>query len=401
MRIVFLSFSFGGGFGGSQVLLTESVIELGFADTVYELNSNDLLFSPHFFDYRKRHLELFLSSPSGGYGWKPYIIDWALSVLDEGDLIVYLDAGCLIDHACFESFSSRLFEKGDFFHSYSPQNIKFVDFCPPFILTHIPGPIRENLKESPNVQSGLLALRNTKITRSLVKEWTKLADNHAWLLGVHPNGERFSNHRYDQTLLNFLLYKDFPSLLIPLEDERIKLFDAIFLPSQRRYPRKDDILEIWNLLKNKGLSRLPDRVEVGASVNSLRAIDPLRVLELFKTASKGGGAAKPYFQAIVDKKLFISFYFNQGVYITHLLLEMGFRGWKGRPTKSRAQIDVTFEDSSMVPNRVSMSFEGPLGGTFVGYPIAFSPLLDFRVNRISLSFRFDYKGPIEPRIFFV
>jgi hypothetical protein len=69
---------------------------LDFFDQIYLFTIDDLIADKQFW---QTHSE-FISKNNRGYGywlWKPYIIKKTLESLSDGDILLYLDAGCEID----------------------------------------------------------------------------------------------------------------------------------------------------------------------------------------------------------------------------------------------------------------------------------------------------------------
>ena len=134
------------------------------------------------------------------YIWKPWILLRSLLMIEENDVIIYLDAGTeisIIGAKNLEYLTLQAKNYGSIFFQI-PQLIN--DFtkkeCLDFFDTK-----KYNLTAN-NVAAGIIFLRNDKETRKLLANWCKLT--------IHKNGELFKdhgdlNHRHDQSVLSIII----------------------------------------------------------------------------------------------------------------------------------------------------------------------------------------------------
>jgi hypothetical protein len=169
-------------------------------------------------------------SPRGcGYWiWKPFIINENINLLQDGDTLIYSDAGCEIISDVNEIIKVMdqdlfLFTSGHLQHEWCKMDVMEA------ILRGSTGLFVDNHLQ---VQASLIFIRVSDYTRRLAKEWLLwcqmpgLIDDSPSVLPNHPN---FKEHRHDQAILSALAIR-----------ENITLHwwpDAIWFQNQRhRWP---------------------------------------------------------------------------------------------------------------------------------------------------------------------
>lgn len=176
-----------------------------------------------FFPFRK-----LLKAGVRGYGywvWKPYIILESLKQIENGDILLYLDAGC---------------------HLNSRGKMRFLDYCET-VKQHPSGFLvsnagrkqleriwtkgdlfdfmgvrdRMDITDTPQLQSGTIFIRKDPDTVALIEEWLEIGLKHFNLLDDSAsqsiNMEGFQEHRHDQSILSILL-KLHGTYAIPLRE---------------------------------------------------------------------------------------------------------------------------------------------------------------------------------------
>ena len=97
MKKVFVTFAGGSdSYRQSVVRLRQEVMKTGLFDAVHGITDQDLLTAPQHQPFQQQH-GAFIANHARGYGywlWKPYLVRELLSHLDEGDILLYADAGC-------------------------------------------------------------------------------------------------------------------------------------------------------------------------------------------------------------------------------------------------------------------------------------------------------------------
>lgn len=151
-----------------------------------------------------------LDMPRGGgyWLWKPYLISSLLEDLDYNDIILYLDCGDKVNSSIFQFIESwesldedciftsgvsqqKDFTKGDCFHLMDCKEDRFY-----------------NRRQ---IEAGIILIKKTDLTVSLVKEWLKFCENPHILTDFSnlymDNLPNFIDHRHDQSVLTNLLEK--------------------------------------------------------------------------------------------------------------------------------------------------------------------------------------------------
>jgi hypothetical protein len=152
------------------------------------------------FDFEKYPIHVHLSSQdAGAYAWKPIIIDEVYNSSKSTDVLLWCDAGNIINndiHHCIEVIKTNKVysatSSADIARWTHPTSIRNLRM-PPEYLSY-------KLRNAAFV--GLLC--NDETVKSFVNEWKTLSLNKDIIL---PSGANRSNHRHDQSILSYLYYK--------------------------------------------------------------------------------------------------------------------------------------------------------------------------------------------------
>lgn len=155
----------------------------------------------------------FVSSNTRGYGywlWKSYLIKKLLATINDGDVIVYADAGCTMN---IEG---------------KPRLVEYIDMCKThesgivsFQLTQLEkcwtkGDISQYLGASQNDLStgqlvgGVFILRKCKNTVDIVNKWYETSSKYNLIndsQSITPNDTEFKENRHDQSIWSILRKK--------------------------------------------------------------------------------------------------------------------------------------------------------------------------------------------------
>lgn len=150
---------------------------------------------------------------AGYWLWKPYIIFWAMEYANDGDILIYSDAGVeFVNHV--SHIINRMDEDIFFFSNGWPH----YDWCKKVVFdTILPwGPdakwqqMANTRYEMPQVQASVIFIRVNDNTRYFVKEWLLWCQMPGFIDdSPSPGGERpgFQEGRHDQAILTCLSYK--------------------------------------------------------------------------------------------------------------------------------------------------------------------------------------------------
>jgi hypothetical protein len=163
-------------------------------------------------EYWNKHKNFIINTThkkgQGYYIWKPYLIQKTMNKMNDGDILLYLDAGCEIDIkkknkllnlinkvkkdliiGSFTNFKEKCWTKRDLSFSMNVKN--------------------ENL-ETRQRQAGLILLLVCPKTRELVNEWNTIAQNYNLLDSSKSklkNDDCFKDNRHDQSIFSLLTKK--------------------------------------------------------------------------------------------------------------------------------------------------------------------------------------------------
>lgn len=192
--------------------LTESAFSVGKVDDVF-------VYGPHSYSERYRQLNSYvLSKPRGaGYWiWKPWIIRQAFDIMDEGDVVLYCDAGLTITGDLTPLFDTALKSKDQKLlfklpaHGTPAHLAKQWTKRDCFVLTKCD----EEKYWNADMTNGAVSLwvKNDKNIEFL-KEWgrfmrdPRIVTDEINMCGL-PNFIEFKDHRHDQSVLTLMAVRD-------------------------------------------------------------------------------------------------------------------------------------------------------------------------------------------------
>ena len=202
--IIFTTFT-STGYEAARDRILNEIKASGKFDLSYSYNENqltpELLSSPTF--QIKKGL--------GHYSWKPDIIWQTMNKANEGDIIVYLDAGCSV-FPCkeWDKYFGYLTEYDILVFRLHQRNYQWTRNN---VFEHFSSIIKFNWRESFQMGANVLIVKKSTYGMSFVSEWRDYMINRLDLCGDVPkNGmlkedPRLIENRYDQTILTALTYK--------------------------------------------------------------------------------------------------------------------------------------------------------------------------------------------------
>lgn len=161
-------------------------------------------------EFWSKHSEFILKNRRGyGYWiWKPYIIKKTMDGLADGDILLFLDAGCEIDIRF-----AKLFDK--LFEIVKTDSIIGSQVCIERRWNKMDLLVELDMLEDRHMigmqrQSGTNMFYVCDKTRELVRRWYELACNYHFIddsPSVLPNFPDFREHRHDQSVFSLLTKK--------------------------------------------------------------------------------------------------------------------------------------------------------------------------------------------------
>jgi hypothetical protein len=165
----------------------------------------------------------FVYSNSRGFGywlWKSFLTMKYIETMNEGDILVYADAGCTIQ----EKGRKRILEYFDMVKNHGSGILGFAlpqiekRWTKMDLVQHLnAGKYLENF----HLTATTFVLRNCENTRNLVKMWYETGCNYSLIDDSPsnlPNDPSFIEHRHDQSIFS-LLRKKYGCVIIPEEVE--------------------------------------------------------------------------------------------------------------------------------------------------------------------------------------
>lgn len=190
------------------------------------------LFTPDDLPDYIRQSPLMQHQYGGGYwAWKPAIIHETLQEHDEGDIVVYVDAGCTLNKSTEWNLLFKLMERYDTicFHydTFMPEWDKFgntstmikywtkkstLDFMDVYFRD-------KSYQDALKVWGGCLLFKSKD--NGLLKRWLDVTLNHPEVI-IDPTKDEvknqpsgFAKHKHDQSVLTALSYYDNKTLVLP------------------------------------------------------------------------------------------------------------------------------------------------------------------------------------------
>jgi len=213
------------GFSKSLIRLQKEALNTGWFSSIRAYTPNKIPTDVYILP-RKKHLR------GGGYwAWKSYIVKETLKTIPEGDLLLYLDAGCTINSSAKFRFKEYLSMAtlNDFlgFHCCSEKQYTKRD-----LLIEL-GCDSDKYLNTLQIISGIIFFKNIPRIRKFVDDWYSITrishfiDDTSSKIENYPE---FIEHRHDQSCLSLLAKK---SNLYSIDDETYFDFNT---ENAKKYP---------------------------------------------------------------------------------------------------------------------------------------------------------------------
>lgn len=170
----------------------------------------------------------FIQNNSRGYGywiWKPATVLNALSLCNDGDIVIYADAGCSIlknhNDKMIKFYQTLLNDKDTdmiYFYDSNPKRPEIVWTKQDLFhllfgsMSNYQKVEKENHLNVWQFPSSVFLCKKTSNTMHLMHNWYKIAmsDNHRYLnnsKSIHPEHESFKENRHDKSIYSLLIKK--------------------------------------------------------------------------------------------------------------------------------------------------------------------------------------------------
>jgi len=174
-------------------------------------------------DFWKQHGDWIRSNPRGfGYWiWKPYLIQRELSKMADGDILVYLDAGCVINKDArirYDEYLEMLSDTQpiicfDHIRCFSKQ------YCKSDLLAFF-GLLNDIVfLNSKQLMAGLLIIKKSEVSKTIIKTWYQIMTHNTFLIddtisGKFEENPEFIDHRHDQSVFSALCYQHKENVIV-------------------------------------------------------------------------------------------------------------------------------------------------------------------------------------------
>jgi len=226
-KVHFVTFGCDNAFKYSRERLVNEAMDSGWFDTVFTYEPNQLL------NYNKS----FEGRGAGYWWWKPVVQSLVMNQIDDGDFLLYLDAGFYIN-----KYAKNIFDE---YIDIVNKNAGFLALnCSSSTEKHWTK--RDLFKllncdsayytDSPQIAAGLVIYKKNKLSIKFLQEYESVCSiNHA--VNDHPsynkNYEGFIEHRHDQSVFGLLVKKIY-------KNEDISLIDYY-----QQYADETDFVKKW------------------------------------------------------------------------------------------------------------------------------------------------------------
>jgi hypothetical protein len=255
-------------FRASQKKLIKEARKSGVFTKILRFNETDL--PDHI-----RKSPLFSFEYGGGYWcWKPYVLNRALSVINDNDIIVYLDAGFEFNFNANSQwakiFNSLNSHNGVFFSYNKDINYKWTQFAfnsPKLKYWIKPEAINVLTKlnfnldciESSKLMAGFFILKKNNITIDIINQWLNLSYFYPELffdeIGPKNIVKNYNCHRHDQSILTVIIYNaskgDFEINNENYEPESFNINKSVVKASRRKIALGISFFRIYRFLVRK------------------------------------------------------------------------------------------------------------------------------------------------------
>lgn len=221
MSKVFISFAGGNQYGDRLYdalnRITDQATKIGVFDKVIGYTDSSLKNDKEFWDL---HGE-FLTKMTKGYGywlWKPYIVKKTIETMKDGDVLLYLDAGCEMNISKPDDMNRLIGLAMKHDMVYTGSGMPTSRNTKKDVMIEM-GMYDEKSCRAVQNQAGVVFYHVNERTRKFANEWYNICsdktDNYrminecGWIKNI-PSIEgvhRFDAHRHDQSIFSLLAYK--------------------------------------------------------------------------------------------------------------------------------------------------------------------------------------------------
>jgi hypothetical protein len=164
-------------------------------------------------DFITYNQSIFNLRKGGGYWlWKPYIIDMLLKLIQDGDIVFYLDSKYYFVQDFAALYESYL-QQNDFLIWKNKPNepiFQMKNWCKMDVILKYNMYQKIFAENADDCWAGAFVLRKTARVCEIINEWLRMCCNYDDITDEPSkikNTQDFREHRHDQSLLSIVLYK--------------------------------------------------------------------------------------------------------------------------------------------------------------------------------------------------
>jgi hypothetical protein len=161
-------------------------------------------------EFKEKYSDILKQNRGGGYWiWKPYLILKKLKEIDEGDYLLYLDAGFSINPKGFDRFVEYI----DMLNNCDKPFLGFKMshhlekwWTTDKVFEYFNVMQNSNIKDEGQVISGFILMKKCDFTLKILEKWYKVVEDDAYLFTDKYECKRqdFRENRHDQSSLSVI-----------------------------------------------------------------------------------------------------------------------------------------------------------------------------------------------------
>tara|TARA_E500000331_G_scaffold149039_1_gene145054 strand:- start:12589 stop:13332 length:744 start_codon:yes stop_codon:yes gene_type:complete len=160
-------------------------------------------------DFKTKFARILKEAKGGGYWiWKPYIIKKKLEQINDGEYLIYLDAGCTLNTNAkkrFDEYIDMLYNSNLGIVSFQLEYPEHA-YTKKEIFDHFKLDETSEHYNSGQIMSGIIVIKKNEHSVKLINEWYETVDNNASLFtdntGIKNPG--YIANRHDQSILSVI-----------------------------------------------------------------------------------------------------------------------------------------------------------------------------------------------------
>jgi hypothetical protein len=206
MKLYFLSFG-NNRYNQALYRIRSEAVSLNVFNHIYIYNENELKDLTEFWEKNKD----FVLSNARGYGywiWKPFLVKYTLSLMDENDILVYADAGCQLNPLGIDKFRDYInivnnSTSGILSFQLQSEHLE-KRWTKMDLFNHLKC---HNLADTNQLIATSFLIKKNDKNIKIVNEWYDLCCNYHLVddsPSISKNYEIFVEHRHDQSIFSLL-----------------------------------------------------------------------------------------------------------------------------------------------------------------------------------------------------